>query len=133
MDFHVQASRDHWSTKVARHMERQTGKIMRAKAVDLTWVDSGGRTSLSEESTLEVREPVSQRAVRRPQTGRKTAADAPPVIIDKYQPTSVATTAPTSHQSSPPEETTVLKEPAPRSRPSIAELKKHRNWEERKD
>ncbi|MBA8835431.1 hypothetical protein [Rhizobium leguminosarum] len=133
MDFHVQASRDHWSTKVARHMERQTGKIMRAKAVDLTWVESGGRTSLSEESTLEVREPVSHRAVRRPQTGRKTAADAPPVIVDRYDPMSVATASGMPPIPSPPQETTVIKEPAPRSRPSIAELKKHRNWEERKD
>tara|TARA_R110002020_G_scaffold69730_8_gene181417 strand:- start:4519 stop:6849 length:2331 start_codon:yes stop_codon:yes gene_type:complete len=136
MDFHVQAKRDAWSRKVARHIERQTGKIMRGKVVDLSWVDSGGRTSLSEESTIEIREPVSHRASRKPQKGRKKASDAPSVIIgDGLSPSAPPAPAPPPTPASAPEidEPTVLKVPAPRRQPTIEELKQLRNWQNRKD
>jgi len=97
IDFHIKTRRDENSRKIARHIEKQGLKIERAQVVDLTWVDSGGRTSLAEPSTIEVREPVSPRALRKPPSSRPGPVNAPPIILPRpeVQPHHPAPPAPT--------------------------------------
>ncbi len=112
IDFHTSTRRAENSRKIARHIEKQGLKIERAKTVDLTWVDSGGRTSLAEPTTIEIRDPVSPRAFRRPGASSSAPSAAPPSMIIYPK-----TRAGASEVAAP------AKEPKSSNRLSLAELR----------
>jgi putative transposase len=118
IDMAVQNRRDHFRKKIAKHVEKQGLKLRRAIALDLTHVESGGRTSLAEPSRIEVREPRSPRAQRRPQPHRPDPSQpAPTAIIPKDAvPAAPAPPAPAAATEAP-------------RRPTLAELRARRtDW-----
>lgn len=145
IDANRKVRRDEVSRKIARHVEKQSMKHARARVLDLAHVDSGGRTSLAEPSTIEVREPISQRALRRLPAQRPGPVELPTVIMPRAE-TAEGRAAPSAVQvsDSPSHAASDVTSPGPpaqpaapprlRDRMSLAELRrKHSIDDQQKD
>lgn len=147
IDANRKARRDEVSRKIARHIEKQSVKHARARVLDLTHVETTGRTSLAEPSVMEIREPVSARALRRLSEQRPGPAVLPTVIMPRAEAGDQSDECTADGNSAPPHRlanaeqpptdaasSSSARSPAPRGRMSLAELRrKHALDDQKKD